>query len=513
MSDEKEGAASRLRRRLASLSGPALAGLIVAGVVLVAGAATLGYRTYDWVEHDNEFCLSCHLMVEPYELFAESAHADLGCKQCHMPTFTARSQMALTQVLQNPDSLTAHAEVPNSKCESCHVDGDPDEWENIANTAGHRVHFESDDPELGDLACVRCHSTSLHEFAATDQTCAQSGCHTDVEVRLGRMSDLTIHCASCHAFNRDVADGPALATPLRPQGSECLSCHQMQLLVEMPDDEPHEQSCGTCHNPHEQTTPQQAVESCASGACHTDPEEITPHHVGLPEGTVADCSTCHTAHVFTVDGAECAACHQDVAAVPPGGTAGFDHAEHGGVDCASCHQTVEAHGEVTVDAPMDCLACHHTEPVAADCAACHDAADTPAASLPVTRPYTPSEGPSGTRTMAFEHGAHVDVACASCHTDGVEMSAASVDCASCHEEHHEAEVRCASCHQAPPDDVHTVQAHVNCVTCHVEAPASVASVPRTRDFCVSCHRDMEDHRPEGNCAECHQLPPPDGAGP
>ncbi len=486
-----------------------MAGLVVAGLALVAGSAALGYRTYDWIEHDNEFCLSCHLMQDPYERFAASAHADLGCKECHKPTLLARSQMGLTQILENPDSLGVHAEVENAKCEGCHVNAGSEEWEDIANTAGHRVHFESDDSELQDLACVRCHSTSVHEFAATDKTCAQSGCHTDVDIQLGRMSDLTIHCASCHGFNADVGSGE-LATAMRPQQNECLACHEMQLLVDMPDDEPHEQSCGACHNPHAQSAPAEAVQTCATAQCHADPVGLTPHHVGLSDETVADCSVCHTAHVFTVDGSECAACHQDTQASAPGVTRDFDHSQHTDVDCASCHETVESHGQVTLSSPQDCLSCHHTEPVVGDCTSCHSAGETPEAVLPVVRPFTPSIGDAGTRSMDFDHPSHAAVNCASCHTEGTILSAEDVSCVGCHEEHHEPDVRCASCHLDPPDDAHTVDAHVDCVTCHVEAPPRVAAIPRTRDFCVSCHQDMEDHRPEENCIECHALPEPTG---
>ena len=51
----------------------------------------------------------------------------------------ARSQMALTQILQNPDELSVHAEVPNEKCADCHVEGDPEKWAIVAASAGHRA--------------------------------------------------------------------------------------------------------------------------------------------------------------------------------------------------------------------------------------------------------------------------------------------------------------------------------------------------------------------------------------
>ena len=106
----------------------------------------------------------------------------------------------------------------------------------MANSAGHRVHLESDDPALDGLMCVECHSSSLHQFAATDETCAQSGCHTDIRVQLGRMGDFTIHCAACHGFSAPLPDTAGVETALAalaPGRNECLSCHVMRTLVEM----------------------------------------------------------------------------------------------------------------------------------------------------------------------------------------------------------------------------------------------------------------------------------------
>ena len=75
-----------------------------------------------------------------------------------------RSQMALTQILENPDSLSIHAEVPNERCESCHVDGDPGELAPPAvrqqgRNAGWR-HLDAfdvlamPDPWAGDVAAT-----------------------------------------------------------------------------------------------------------------------------------------------------------------------------------------------------------------------------------------------------------------------------------------------------------------------------------------------------------------------
>ena len=322
MVDRILGALARLPERLAewagNLSAPALGAV---GVVIMAGVGAGGYYayvTYDYVQHDNDFCMSCHLMQEPYDLFAKSAHQGLGCKACHQPTLIARSQMALTQIVENPQAINAHAEVPNERCAHCHIDGDPDKWRLVANSAGHRAHLESDDPRLQGLQCVECHSTSLHEFAPVDKTCAQAGCHEDKKILLAGMSGLTIHCAACHNFLAPVKTaeqgGAILADSLDrailPDQEECFSCHAMRALVNMPRPDPHKGVCAACHNPHVQKSPAEAVRSCTNAGCHVEAAGLSPMHKGLQPGVLEDCTWCHKAHDFKVDGNRCTDCHQ-----------------------------------------------------------------------------------------------------------------------------------------------------------------------------------------------------------
>lgn len=563
----------RIRRWIAALSLPALVGLAVVLVGLIGTGSYYAYQTYDFVEHDNDFCLSCHLMVDPYERFARSAHQDLSCKDCHQPTLIERSRMGLTQFVENPDEIAVHANVPNELCADCHISGDPERWEVVAATAGHTVHLESDDPALQGLQCVECHASSLHEFAASDQTCAQSGCHTDSGIQLGAMSDLTIHCAACHGFNVGVTEEgtDAALDALAPNEDTCLGCHAMQAIATMPADDPHDGTCASCHNPHEQTTPAEAADTCASAGCHTDPESLTPFHRGLDEGVAADCLYCHQAHDFQVDGENCLACHQDVfesdpvaaaavasRAVPDGhsrtspfihasfeppspsrpatmasvpahaadaapGTdpqaapqdPDFRHSEHRDVACSECHATEPVHGAVTVETVADCRSCHHAAPVADDCVSCHSEGSRGGAggALQVTRTLALSVGDVPSRPLPFDHDVHADESCSTCHAEGPDRSAAELDCASCHEPHHDASVDCAACHLPAPEGAHRVEtAHLGCTGsgCHEVLPFE--SVERTRSVCLVCHQDERDHRPGEDCAECHAMAgPPFGA--
>lgn len=527
-----------LRGRLESLPLPAL---LAIGVLIAAGTSAggyYGYQAYDYVEHDNQFCFSCHLMQEPYELFAESAHRGLGCKACHQPNLLERSQMGLTAIIENPDSIAAHAPVPNGLCADCHINGDPERWTLVASSAGHRVHLESEDSVLAGLQCVECHSSSLHEFAAVDRTCAQSGCHEDSDVQLGAMSDLTIHCVACHSFNAPITtEGDPVGT-LAPDESTCLSCHVMRTLVELPDPDPHEAECASCHNPHEQATPAEAGASCATTGCHTDPVDLSPFHQGLEEPIAEDCLYCHQAHDFHVDGSNCLSCHPDIMedepaavrisaqlgvramhadvlhswAMPVPQLLDFLHSEHPSVDCTDCHETTEAHGTVTVTTISDCRSCHHEgEQVSgADvdgCATCHVESGSLADPYPVSQTLSFSTGTVVERSLPFDHGPHAEEDCATCHTEGLELSVGDVECASCHVEHHELQVDCMSCHIEAPEGSHTIEsAHVTCsgAGCHEAVPFE--GVPRTNPVCLGCHQDLVDHRPGGECAECHALP-------
>jgi hypothetical protein len=558
----------RTRDWVAGLPIAAMVALALVALSAVSVAGVFMYRTYSYVEHDNQFCLSCHLMVDPYERFAQSAHRGLGCKACHQPTFVERSRMAVSQVLENPDEITTHAHVPNTACASCHIEGNPEQWRIIASSIGHRIHLESDDPALRGLMCVECHSSSIHEFAASNRTCAQSGCHETTEIMLGRMQPLTIHCVACHEFSRP-ATGPLTGevgrTEMRPTRNECLTCHQMRVLVaDMPPDEPHDQVCGACHNPHDQRTPREAERTCASAGCHVRPDTLTPMHQGLAVGVLEGCIGCHQAHDFRVRGDRCLDCHQDIfdedprpVASPAAGRAGapltaarlpaalwstvtarfastaaplvapaaaleqaqpgsrrdpllFSHRRHRGVQCTACHSTERSHGAVTVTSVRDCQSCHHTAPVVSNCTACHQTAERHVERYTIRQTVRLSVAPQPRmRDLPFSHVQHRTEPCASCHREPLTLRA-NVSCAGCHEQHHRPNAQCMNCHVQPPGTAHTVNAHLGCTGagCHDPMPAQIRNVPRTRNFCLACHQTLVQHEPGGNCADCHRLPAP-----
>jgi len=563
----------RLTDWMGRLPLPALAllGVVVAGVV--GGGGYYAYRTYDYVQHDNEFCLSCHLMQDPFQRFARSAHRGLGCKACHQPNIITRARMALTQIVENPDSLASHAEVPNDRCASCHIQGDPKRWEIISNTVGHKIHLESEDSTLQGLECVECHSASIHEFVAEDRTCGQAGCHADTEIKLAGMSRLNVHCAACHNFTAPVPDTSSAAleeAAILPDRGECLSCHAMRDVVTLPQPDPHKGNCAACHNPHRQEGPEAAAQSCTAAGCHTRPDTLTAFHRGLEPGVLEDCEYCHKAHDFKVDGNDCLACHQgilnDSDVVPRRGgfhrsaevrTSGgrrrtpfldrarallhaphplettlgigigfsalpslpvqerveFRHSRHRDVACTQCHQTRETHGGLTVRTTRDCRSCHHEKPEAEPCTRCHEPSQEAGRVFVETRTLVLSVGKPRARDLPFNHADHEDPECSQCHGEGLDMKAAAVDCGSCHDDHHREDAACVSCHEVAPESAHPLEVHEGCGGSGCHDPAPFQGAPWTREICVSCHRGQANHKPAQGCVSCHPVSDYVGAAP
>lgn len=193
--------------------------------------------------------------------------------------------------------------------------------------------------------------------------------------------------------------------------------------------------------------------------------------------------------------------------------------------CASCHEAFDRSSQTRL-----CVACHRAigADISADtgfhgrsqaastqaCSSCHS--DHQGRSFALIR--------FDQRT--FDHnnsdyplrGAHVRVACASCHVAGRKFREASSACVECHraDEPHRGRlgVRCSSCHtdenwrqirfdhsdtSFPLQGVHLT---TRCVACHAGE-----RYDGTPTGCVNCHREDDTHRGSlgTNCAECHSA--------
>ena len=307
----------------------------------------------------------------------------------------------------------------------------------------------------------------------------------------------------------------------------CLTPNPEHCLPEaMPVDEPHEAICATCHNLSTQRTFAEAATTCTGAGCHTDLERGTPFHRGLHERTLQNCIGCHPPHDVRIPGggANCAFCHETGGIMPgvekpyPRRDVGrpvkpdviFRHGRHESLECRSCHVSTQRHGATTVRTLQECRSCHHREPVALNCVTCHTVQELRGVGGPVQRTFDMRIGSQDrpVRVLAFEHAAHVDAECSTCHTGGLAMTPTMTGCQGCHEEHHRPTANCTSCHATPPAGVHDRNAHFGCAGagCHENAAAAIAEAPRTRALCLSCHTDMAVGHQPGNCADCHRLP-------
>jgi nitrate/TMAO reductase-like tetraheme cytochrome c subunit len=538
-------------------------------VFLITGAA-MGAYLWNYMQHDNDFCNSCHVMNEPFERFQTSEHSELKCHDCHQQSIFASARQLYLWVEDRPEEIGDHAPVPIGICAECHITQDPDStWQRISATAGHRVHLEADTSALQDVTCVTCHGQEVHSFVPVDQTCGQSGCHDPdkTEVVLGKMAGQTgFHCVMCHQFTAPVSEDVPLDTArasLVPELENCRSCHEMEKVLAGlvdPDLDPHDAVCGTCHNPHTQEAPTEAINRCAE--CHAPADTLTPFHRGLPAGTLEDCSGCHAPHTFVVEGDNCVACHADIiGGIPTAGpkareprevtaapvaessvhlvsTAGrpiveaapsvvdeyvrmrrdsgiravlsqqqqqgFDHREHRDVECTDCHTSRETHGQVTIESNAACQQCHHARPVVdRGCARCHGRGELSAAVATNLRMELGRGAVD--RRVRFDHDDHASVGCAQCHTQGLSMRVERT-CASCHQNHHTATASCVTCHNQPNRASHTIQVHTrSCAGSSCHESASYGAMIQGRNTCLSCHQDQTDHRPGQACAACHRV--------
>lgn len=544
-----------VRRRRAILGWfasrtPATRWTMAGATALVLGGATWGgERTWNYMQHDNDFCMTCHVMETPFQRFTVSAHHDLSCHDCHQQSIFASTRQMVLWVAERPVDIREHAPVPNARCESCHVTGEPENWQRIRETAGHKLHLDSKNPALAGIQCVDCHGVEVHRFTPVDATCGTMGCHDKVSIQLGEMANQTsLHCTACHRFTADVganADSAEAARAIGPRLEQCNSCHQMQSMIADfdPARDPHSAECGTCHNPHVQKEAKEAGLRCV--VCHDD-WRSQPFHVGPVHANVAEsCTMCHAPHQARVDASDCTGCHRAVAAKPgvspeivrklkaalpmevgaargdpspPQESGPFSHSIHASLQCSRCHDPGASRGVVSFAIPVGCNECHHGASSSAaaagpqGCATCHDGTEL-ARPREVSMRVAVADHAARARPVRFNHPVHAALACDACHSQSATRAvrAEAGACIDCHADHHTADRSCAECHSGTevggahkklPD------AHVSCDACHDHA--TVAAVTPDRSFCIMCHTDRTTHYADGSdaCASCHFLSTP-----
>ena len=446
-------------------------------------------------------CASCH--QADYDRALVPNHQASGfpntCTNCHGTAGWAGAQFdhsvtrfALTGGHASVTCMTCHADGVwrgrSLECASCHRD----EYDRVTNPNHQAARFPTD--------CTTCHTTVAWHGAAFDHTRSQfplTGAH------------VAASCASCHADG--VYDG---------KPTTCVSCHRQ--AYDGTSNPPHASlsfptDCTSCHTTsawpggrydHATTrfplTGAHLATSCAQ--CHGD---------GVYRGKPSTCLSCHQAdyngaaspnHQSARFPTDCTTCHTTVAW--HGAT--FDHnssqfpltGAHVAVSCVDCHADGVYDGK-----PTTCISCHRgdydrtVQPPHAtlnfptDCTGCH----------------TTTAWPGG----RFDHattsfpltGAHLPLACASCHGDGVYRGKIS---------------SCVGCHQAAFDATtdpnhRTARFPTDCASCHTTTVWAGARFEHDSQWfpiysgahrarwtsCSTCHTTSANYA-VFTCLTCHE---------
>ncbi len=362
-----------------------------------------------------------------------------------------------------------------------------------------RVHAEVE----GIRNCTQCHT--LGQRGIDPAKCLS--CHTPIRDRLRRNEGLHARisrsCANCHADHRGEGADIAAFEERRFRhdltGFRLVGQHRRA-------------ECRSCHTPAQITDPDVRSRKQAAG-------RLADTYLGLPD----DCASCHRRedpHTAAIS-LDCGTCHS---ATDWNRVSGFDHADtgfrlagaHVRASCTSCHGA-QGRGAARFAIADTCTGCH--------------ASDSPHGRQFGTQQCSTCHGPSSWRgTPNFDHartdfalaGAHVRIACASCHGSGprAQWTGTAAACASCHDDDdpHAGQFAgrsCGACHgpaawaSAPlfrheRTDFPLTGAHrsADCASCHTgDGPGKqFADLPTA---CASCHDDAHDGTLGTDCQTCH----------
>ncbi len=459
--------------------------------------------------HEGVDCRKCHVSLVFKEVSRECSdcHADLHraqfgprCPDCHSVFGWRNSAQTSWDHNNRFPLIQGHAGVD---CESCHKGGPTQQFVGLS------------------IECVSCHladfrSTTVinHEAIRAPSNCrlchsmvSWSGAHFDHSVTGFPLTGThaTLECMNCHS-----GSGFGRVT------SECASCHLKDFQATT---QPNHVSAGFSTN-------------CTT--CHTTtgwtPVHFDHSQTGFPLTGVhltLDCSGCHTAS-YAGTSKLCESCHltdYNSAQNPNHVSAGFPH------DCSLCHSTSGWQGAsfdhsrsrfplTGAHTAVDCATCHVNNKwtgLDMSCVACHraqyDATTDPnhrTAAFPVECQVCHQT--SGWRPASFNHslttfpltGAHVTVACTSCHVGGL-YKGTPQDCYSCHQTEY----------RAVTDPNHVAAGFPReCGTCHSTSTWSGATF--THKFpiysgahrgkwnaCLDCHNNASSYA-VFTCLNCHE---------
>src|SRR5271166_161142 len=267
----------------------------------------------------DQECLACHgqagmksdagknISIDPAK-HAASAHAVLGCKDCH------------TTIKEFPHP----AKVVKVQCATCHADE-----AKAFPTSAHSM--------LGESACASCHG-SVHDLTTAEKL-------------------MPAKCVECHAD-----EVKALASSIHgqaakngdPDAPKCVSCHGPIHAVKASTES------------DSAVAPRNLPDTCAK--CHSDAGFLSRHKIPVAHPVDSYKQSVHARAVaLGKDAATCSSCHGSHDILPA--TDARSKVNHWNVPhtCAQCHKEIarefneSVHGDAVKngvrDAPV-CIDCH-----------------------------------------------------------------------------------------------------------------------------------------------------------
>jgi hypothetical protein len=390
-------------------------------------------------------------------------HEKVECKLCH-------TKMVFTDA--GTKCADCHADIHRgqfgAKCEQCHtVKG----WNvSVKAIQQHQNRF----PLLGAHAaveCIACHkNAAVGQFTGLSTQCIT--CHVDsfqkAKVPDHQALGFPTTCEACHSFD---AWQPAKFDHLRFTGFDLTGVHAKL-------------ECSACHvNGRFKGTPSNCY------ACHAKDYNATKNPNHIQAGFPQDCSNCHTTATWL--GAKFD--HNRFTKFPLTGA-------HVNVACSSCHINGKFAGT-----PTDCASCHIQQ---------YNSATNPnhkAAGFPTvctichtTVAWKPASFDHNRATKFPLTGAHVTVACSSCHING-KFAGTPTTCDACHIQQYNGTTKpnhkaagfptdCSICHST----VSWLGATFDHSKTHFPLTGFHVSVP-----CASCHINNKFVGTPTNCDGCH----------
>ena len=486
--------------------------------------------------HAGVTCTQCHVsqVFSNAGTTCATSHADIHrgqfggrCEQCH----TEKGWTVSIQSIQNHQNrfplVGAHAVV---ECEACHRGGATSQFTGLSTDclSCHVADFQSakaPDHQAFPTSCQSCHSMNSWAGASFDHLkftgFALTGAHTTLDCATchvgGRFQGTPANCYGCHATEYNTTSNPNHAQAGFP--TDCQTCHSTaswsgatfdhNAFTSFPLTGAHVSvACTTCHvNGQFAGTPQNCI------GCHQQDYNGTSNPNHVQAGFPTTCQNCHT--TTTWSGAQFN--HNTMTSFPLTGA-------HVSVACTTCHVNGQFAGTAST-----CIGCHQqdfngtTNPnhvqagFPTDCTTCHSTVTWTGATF------------NHSQTAFPLTGAHVSVACATCHVNG-QFAGLGTACVTCHlgdfngatnPNHVQAGFpqQCNVCHNTsvwqPATFNHDTTgfpltgAHVSvtCADCHLNG-----NYTTTPTACYSCHTPEYQNTTDPNhaaaafpttCQTCH----------